>query len=98
MREQLPDEGRANSVLNLADQLSATPIITTGRAIELLDVTRPTAQRAIDTLVERGDLVEITGFERNRVYEAHTIFDAVYGPATADASADAGQLNVGPHA
>ena len=93
LREQLLDEGRAKSVLKLADQLFATPIITTGRAVELLDVTRPTAQRAIDTLVERGDLIEITGSERNRVYEARAIFDAVSAcrprsscPASADAA------------
>lgn len=95
MREQLLDESRANSVLKLADQLFATPIITTGRAVELLDVTRPTAQRAIDTLVERGDLIEITGSERNRVYEARTIFDAAYGPVAVATSADAKQLDLG---
>jgi hypothetical protein len=43
-------------------------------------VTRPTAHSAIETLVERGDLHEVTGRERNRIYEAPRIFEAVYGP------------------
>lgn len=46
---------------------------------QLLGVTRPTAQAAIDALVERGELAEVTGRERNRIYEASRSFDAVYG-------------------
>lgn len=94
LREQLLGEGRANSVLRLAGQLFATPIITTGRATELLEVTRPTAQRAIDTLVERGDLIETTGSERNRIYEARAIFDAVYGPVDITAPTEVAQLGL----
>ena len=30
--------------------------------------------------MERGDLHEVTGRERVRVYEAPSIFEAVYGP------------------
>jgi hypothetical protein len=45
---------------------------------DLLAVT-PTAYAAIDALVERGDLVEITGKERRRIYRAPALFDAVYG-------------------
>ncbi|HEX9467631.1 MAG TPA: hypothetical protein VGA11_04415 [Acidimicrobiia bacterium] len=59
---------------------SGIPIITAPRAEALLGVTRPTAHAAIDALVERGDLVEITGRERGRIYEAPRIFQAVYGP------------------
>ncbi|MCE7885285.1 MAG: hypothetical protein DYH08_15745 [Actinobacteria bacterium ATB1] len=39
----------------------------------------PTAHAAIDALVERGDLVEITGRERRRIYEAPRFFEAVHG-------------------
>jgi hypothetical protein len=51
---------------------------------ELLGVTRPTAHAAIDALVERGDLVEVTGRERGRIYEAPRILDAVYGSVDID--------------
>lgn len=52
----------------------------------MIGVTRPTAQAAIDALVERGDLTEITGRARGRVYEARAIFDAVYGPVSVEES------------
>jgi Fic family protein len=80
MRNQLLEEGRPNSVVRLAEHLFSTPILTAARAQSLLGVTRPTAHAAIDALVERGDLYEVTGRERGRVYEAPRIFDAVYGP------------------
>jgi Fic family protein len=80
MRNELLDEGRPNSVIRLAEQLFSVPIVTAPRAERLLGVTRPTAHAAIDALVERGDLVEITGRDRGRIYEAPRIFRAVYGP------------------
>ena len=80
MRSELLDEGRPNSVVRLAEHLFSTPILTAARAESLLGVTRPTAHSAIDALVERGDLNEVTGRERGRIYEAPRIFDAVYGP------------------
>ena len=79
MRNDLLDESRPNSVVRLAEQLFSVPIITAARAEDLLEVTRPTAQAAIDALVDRGDLREITGRQRGRIYEAPGIFDAVYG-------------------
>jgi len=80
LRNDLLAEGRPNSVVRLAEHLFSTPIITASRAESLLGVTRPTAHAAIDALVERGDLQEVTGRERGRIYEASTIFEAVYGP------------------
>jgi hypothetical protein len=56
------------------------PVVTAARVEAMIGVTRPTAQSAIDALVERGDLIETTGRERNRIYEAPAIFQAVYGP------------------
>ncbi len=80
MRNELLDESRPNSVVRLAEQLFAVPIVTAARVETMIDVTRPTAQAAIDALVERGVLEEITGKERNRIYRAPDIFEAVYGP------------------
>jgi Fic family protein len=80
MRNELLDEGRPNSVVRLAEHLFSTPILTAASAESLVGVTRPTAHAAIDALVERGDLHEVTGRERGRIYEAPRIFDAVYGP------------------
>ncbi|HUG83060.1 MAG TPA: hypothetical protein VMM13_00770 [Euzebya sp.] len=80
LRNELLDEGRPKSVVRLAENLFSVPVITAARAETLLEVTRPTAHAAIDALVERGDLHEVTGRERGRIYEASHIFQAVYGP------------------
>ena len=79
MRNELLESGRPNSVVRLAEQLFSIPVVTAASVETLIGVTRPTAQAAIDALVDRGDLVEMTGKERNRIYEAPAIFDAVYG-------------------
>ena len=86
LRNQLLDEGRPNSVIRLAEQLFATPVVTAARVEAMIDVTRPTAQAAIDALMERGDLTEITGRTRGRIYEAGAIFEAVYGPVPIEES------------
>jgi hypothetical protein len=70
---------RPTSVIRLAEHLFSTPVISAARVAELLGVTWPTAYAAIDALVDRGDLIEITGKEHRRIYRAPAIFDAVYG-------------------
>lgn len=87
LRNELLEEGRSNSIIRLAEQLFAVPVITAAQVESMIGVTRPTAQTAIDALVDRGDLTEITGRPRGRVYEARAIFDAVYGPVPVGESA-----------
>ncbi len=94
LRSELLDEGRPNSVVRLADQLFSVPIVTAARVEQLLGVTRPTAQAAIDALIERGELAEVTGRERNRIYESSRIFDAVYGPVEVPEAAGETQLDL----
>lgn len=79
VQRQLLDEERPSSVLRLADHLFSSPVVTAADVSSRLEVTRPTANAAIRALVDRGDLVEITGRARRRVYEAPGIFEAVYG-------------------
>lgn len=79
LRSELLDERQPGSVVRLADLLFSSPILNSALVAQRLDVAAPTAHRAIATLVERGDLVEITGGRRHRVYRAGQIFDAVYG-------------------
>ncbi|MDE0268348.1 MAG: Fic family protein [Acidimicrobiaceae bacterium] len=83
LRNQLLKEGRPSSVLRLAEHLFSLPIVTTRMVAELINVTAPTANTAIRALVERGDLQEISGRERYRLYQATEIFDAAYGPVEA---------------
>lgn len=79
LRNDLLAENRPTSVIRLGELLFSVPIITAARAENLLAVSRPTAQAAINALVERGELVEVTGRGWRRVYESPRIFDAVYG-------------------
>lgn len=97
LRNDVLEEGRPNSVVRLAEHLFSVPIVTAARAEQLLDVTRPTAQAAIDALVERGELEEVTGRERNRIYEASRIFDAVYGTIETPDPVSSTQLDLGVH-
>ena len=80
LRDQMLAEKQAPSVIRLTEYLFRAPIVTASHAAEFLGVTPPTAYAAINTLVERGDLVEITQRRRNRLYEAPYIYQAVYGP------------------
>jgi Fic family protein len=79
MRDDLLSEDRPKSVVRMGELLFTTPVVTAAQVAETLDVSRPTAHAAIDALVGRGDLVEVTGRERGRVYKAHKIVTALYG-------------------
>lgn len=44
------------------------PIITIGGAVKLLGTTKPTANKAVTTLIDAGILVEMTGRRRDRTF------------------------------
>lgn len=68
-----------NTTLRLAASLLDRPNVTAKRVTREFDVTAPTAQKAIDRLVDQGILTEVTGQKRNRVYLSPRIMDVVYG-------------------
>ena len=84
LRNQLLEEGRPGSVLRLAEHLFAQPMVTAPMVARLTGVTAPTANAAIRALVERGDLEEVSGRERYRLYQATEIFKAAYDPIKPD--------------
>lgn len=55
--------------IRLFEFLPTMPKLTVDRAVELLDVTYPTANNAVKSLVEAGVLVETSGRSRHRSYE-----------------------------
>lgn len=57
--------------IRLFDQLPGHPIVTLPRAIELLNVSKPTAIKALDALQKAKILRETTGKKRDRVYAYH---------------------------
>lgn len=61
----------------LVDELFATPVTTMARARQMLHMTARGAQLTIDKLEEIGILREMTGRQRNRVYAALEIIDAI---------------------
>lgn len=64
----------------LVDPLFENPYLTTARAQEILGVTHPTAQTAINQLVRHGALQEVSGREWGRIYLATAIADALENP------------------
>lgn len=81
IREELLAAKVTNTTLRLAESLLDRPYVTTKRVTRQLEVTPPTAQKAIDSLVEQGILTEVTGRKRNRIYLSPRIMEAVYGTA-----------------
>lgn len=79
IREDLLATRVTNTTLRLAESLLDRPYVTAKRVTREFSVTAPTAQKAIDSLVDQGILTEVTGQKRNRVYLSPRIMDAVYG-------------------
>jgi Fic family protein len=67
----------ASSVMavRLFEALGQHPIVTIARVTELLDITKPTATRAVNTLVDAGILTETTGRRRDRTYSYAAYLD-----------------------
>ena len=66
-------------LLKLVDELFVSQAITTNRAAKVLGVTYVAAQSNVDKLVAAGILREVTGRQRNKVYLAEGIINAVKG-------------------
>jgi Fic family protein len=58
----------ALAAVRLFELLPRSPIVTSSSVMRLLTTTRPTATRAIGTLVGAGVLVETTGKRRDRSF------------------------------
>jgi Fic family protein len=87
IREELYEDRATNTTLRLAESLLDRPYVTAKRVQQQFEVTAPTAQKAIDALVDHGILTEITGHKRNRMYLSPKIMEAVYGAVGQDEEA-----------
>ncbi len=65
----------------ILDRLAANPFITTKTATQTFKVAFTTAQRAIDFLMKKNILKEISGGKRDRVYCAQKILNVLEEPA-----------------
>ena len=66
-------------LLQVVDLLFARPVVSVAQVAESLDVGFAQAARYVAALVQKGMLREITGRDRNRVYRADAILDAIGG-------------------
>jgi Fic family protein len=69
----LDESGASVAALRLFEMLPSKPIVTVNSVIKLLDTTKPTAAKVIDTLMAAGVLKETTGKQRGRsfAYQAY---------------------------
>ena len=65
--------------VRLLDLLPSNPVVTLPLAVELLDVSKPTAIKAIESLEKTGILKETTGKRRDRVYAYQKNLDVLTG-------------------
>jgi Fic family protein len=65
------------SAIRLFERLPEHPMITATKALELTTSTKPTTNKAIETLVEAGVLEEITGKQRDRIYAYRKYLDVL---------------------
>jgi len=67
----------ASSVMavRLFEALGQHPIVTIARVTELLEITKPTATKAVNTLVNAGILTETSGRRRDRTYSYAAYLD-----------------------
>jgi Fic family protein len=63
------------AAVRLFELLPRRPLLTVAVAMKLLDASKPTAGRAVETLVESGVLVETTGRKRDRWFAYRKFID-----------------------
>jgi Fic family protein len=64
----LRHRGLTVPTLRLFEQLPVHPVVTLPRTVAMIATSKPTASKAIATLIQAGILRETTGRERDRVY------------------------------
>lgn len=65
------------SAIRLFEKLPEHPMITAAKALELTASTKPTINKAIESLMEAGILEEITGKQRDRIYAYRKYLDVL---------------------
>lgn len=66
--------------VQLLDKLPSHPVVTLQSAVDLLEVSKPTAMKAVNALEEVGVLVETTGRKRDRVFAYQAYLNALDSP------------------
>lgn len=68
-RRKLTDLDTVNvTAIRLFERLPEQPMVTSAKALEMVGSTKPTINKAIESLVQAGILEEITGKQRDRIF------------------------------
>jgi Fic family protein len=85
-RERVLASGTTSvAAMRLFEHLPRHPIVTVASAIRLVAASKPTATRAVETLVDAGVLVEITGRKRDRSFAYQSYLDSLRAGTDLDA-------------
>jgi len=68
---------RGAAAWRLADLLLRQPVVDAATVAAQLELAPQNAQRAITPLAETGVLTELTGFKRNRMWQASEVLSAL---------------------
>lgn len=70
-RDVLEIKGRPENTLKVIEAFYDNPILTSKQIQAITELTQPTVDNAIRGMLEKGILIEITGYSRNRIYVLH---------------------------
>jgi Fic family protein len=65
------------AAIRLFERLPEQPMVTAAKAVEMIGSTKPTTNKAIDSLVQSGILEEITGKRRDRIFAYRRYLDVL---------------------
>lgn len=68
---------QASNLLNVIDNLFLNPFVQINQIALTLNVTYPTAKKAVDNLVKLDILKPLKGIERNKIFVAHEILNII---------------------
>lgn len=85
-RRILAHTGASVAALRLFEALPRRPLVTVATVMELINTSKPTAGRALESLVQAGVLVETTGRRRDRSWAYRTYLDRLRAGTELEAS------------
>ncbi len=76
-QRKIKNHKQANNLLKVSDTLFSNPFVQINQIASKLNVTYPTAKKAVDNLVKLEILKPMNGIERNKIFVAHEILNII---------------------
>ena len=74
-KEILDIKGRPENTIKVLEAFYDVPILSGKQLQDITGLTQPTVDNAIRGMIEKGILIDITGYSRNKIYSLHKYFD-----------------------